>query len=149
MRSVNGNGSSLADPGSAAEDSTTNTQADDNTNNPVDEPTSWTQSITTLATYPADFLRRILWHMISQVPGLSSFITSQIKLVSAVQPKIHAIWARSRRLLSATIAILTFIIACVTLWPTISGANDSKAATLLAQWTAQKDYYEFCESVRD
>ena len=40
-----------------------------------------------------------------------------------------------------------FIITCLTLWLTISSAKDGHKARLIAEWTAKKDFLEFCQSV--
>ncbi|KAK4206743.1 hypothetical protein QBC37DRAFT_116412 [Rhypophila decipiens] len=44
------------------------------------------------------------------------------------------------------ILVLSFVVTAIALWPTFSGAAESKRANLLAEWTARKDYFEFCES---
>jgi hypothetical protein len=46
------------------------------------------------------------------------------------------------------IGIAGFIIACVALWPSLSAMNDSRRALVLAEWTAWKDFLEFCQAVR-
>ena len=43
--------------------------------------------------------------------------------------------------------VISLIIAALALWPTFSGAGDSRRALDLAEWTAKKDYFEFCELV--
>ncbi|KAK0644600.1 hypothetical protein B0T16DRAFT_199062 [Cercophora newfieldiana] len=39
-----------------------------------------------------------------------------------------------------------FVIACVALWSTIAATNDGRKAKLLAEWTAKKDFLEFCQT---
>lgn len=90
---------------------------------------------------PASWLRRVATTVIYPLRSLQTIGAA------VLYPKLQALWARPGQLFSVTLAILTFTIACLALWPTISGAKDSKTATLLAEWTAKKEYYEFCESV--
>lgn len=40
-----------------------------------------------------------------------------------------------------------FVVACVTLWYTISATSDGRKSKILAEWTAKKDFLEFCQSV--
>lgn len=42
-----------------------------------------------------------------------------------------------------------FAIACVALWSTITAANDGRKAEILAEWTAKKDFLEFCQAVSE
>jgi hypothetical protein len=49
--------------------------------------------------------------------------------------------------MSVTIGAAGFIVACVALWSTISATKDGHKATVLAEWTAKKDYLEFCQAV--
>jgi len=46
------------------------------------------------------------------------------------------------------LTVLALVIASISLWPSISSTTDGKRATLLAEWEAEKDFLEFCESVR-
>lgn len=50
-------------------------------------------------------------------------------------------------LLGKAVVLVSFIVTAVALWPTFSGAVDSRRSKLLAEWTAKKDFFEFCESV--
>jgi hypothetical protein len=43
--------------------------------------------------------------------------------------------------------IVGLVVACVTLWPTFSAMQDTRRALLLAEWTARKEFLEFCEAV--
>ncbi|KAK4035112.1 hypothetical protein C8A01DRAFT_38384 [Parachaetomium inaequale] len=42
--------------------------------------------------------------------------------------------------------IAGFAIACVALWSTLSAMGDSGKALALAEWTARKDFLEFCQA---
>lgn len=48
---------------------------------------------------------------------------------------------------------ITTVVACaltiITVWPTHQSAIDGARSLSLAQWTAAKDFYEFCETVSD
>ena len=44
--------------------------------------------------------------------------------------------------------IAGFVIACVALWSTLSAMDDGRRSIALAEWTARKDFLEFCQSVR-
>ncbi|KAM7187376.1 hypothetical protein V8F33_011274 [Rhypophila sp. PSN 637] len=50
-------------------------------------------------------------------------------------------------LLGKLILVFSIIITAVAVWPTFAGAAASKRSNVLAEWTARKDYFEFCESV--
>lgn len=43
--------------------------------------------------------------------------------------------------------ILAFLLSCAALCPSICGQEDTHRATQLAEWTALKDFMEYCESV--
>lgn len=43
--------------------------------------------------------------------------------------------------------LVSLVLTALMAWPTISSANDTRMATLLAEWTSQKEYLEFCEAV--
>ncbi|KAB5550902.1 hypothetical protein GE09DRAFT_154250 [Coniochaeta sp. 2T2.1] len=43
-------------------------------------------------------------------------------------------------------AITSLMLTALTAWPTVSSAGDTRTATLLAEWTAQKEFLEFCEA---
>ncbi|KAH6632063.1 Triosephosphate isomerase [Chaetomium tenue] len=42
-----------------------------------------------------------------------------------------------------------FAIACVALWSALSSMHDTRQALALAQWTARKDFLQYCHSVRE
>ncbi|KAM7186190.1 hypothetical protein V8F33_011956 [Rhypophila sp. PSN 637] len=48
--------------------------------------------------------------------------------------------------LTRLFAAAGFGLACLGLWPTITAMRDARKAQLLAEWTAKKDFLEFCES---
>jgi hypothetical protein len=56
--------------------------------------------------------------------------------------------ARIFAVASKVAAISSLILTAIMAWPTISSAGDTRLATLLAEWTSQKEYLEFCEAVR-
>lgn len=60
---------------------------------------------------------------------------------------LQAFWKNKGAYLDRSIVVLTLFLACFALWPSFSGAEDTKKATELAKWTAIKDFIEFCESV--
>lgn len=39
-----------------------------------------------------------------------------------------------------------FLIACIALWSTIRAMEDGRKAVSLAEWTARKDFFEYCHS---
>ncbi|KAK0744990.1 hypothetical protein B0T21DRAFT_345106 [Apiosordaria backusii] len=43
-------------------------------------------------------------------------------------------------------AMGSFIVACVALWSAICAMEDSRKAVRLAEWTAKKDFLEFCQT---
>lgn len=49
-------------------------------------------------------------------------------------------------LLGKVVVIVSLMVAALALWPTFSGTAEGRRATLLAEWTAKKDFFEFCES---
>ncbi len=56
--------------------------------------------------------------------------------------------ARRGGALAKIAGIAGFVIACVALWSTLSAMDDSRRSIELAEWTARKDFLEFCQSVR-
>ena len=58
-------------------------------------------------------------------------------------------WLRERckSSIARVIATAGFVIACVALWSTISATTDGRKAEILAEWTAKKDFLEFCHEV--
>lgn len=51
---------------------------------------------------------------------------------------------KASKLLTTTTGL---IIACVALWSAIGAMMDGRKAVRIAEWTARKDYWEFCETV--
>ncbi|KAM7195245.1 hypothetical protein V8F20_007621 [Naviculisporaceae sp. PSN 640] len=49
-------------------------------------------------------------------------------------------------LVGKIVASVSVVIAGLTLWTTLAAIVDTKRAILLAEWTAKKDFFEFCES---
>src|SRR4029434_196654 len=45
--------------------------------------------------------------------------------------------------------ITGFAVACVALWSTLVTMDDVHHAVTLAEWTARKDFLEYCREVRD
>jgi len=66
---------------------------------------------------------------------------------SPSKSSFHRIASYQLKTLMLILTILALVISSVSLWPSVSSANDAKRATLLAQWEAEKDFLEFCESV--
>ncbi|KAI1333719.1 hypothetical protein F5Y15DRAFT_327278 [Xylariaceae sp. FL0016] len=63
--------------------------------------------------------------------------------------QVSSLWVKGRtKLLLGIISVLTLLIAAFTLWPTIAAGSDGREARELAEWTAEKDFLESCESVR-
>ena len=56
--------------------------------------------------------------------------------------------ARRGSALAKIVGIAGFVIACVALWSTLSAMDDGRRSIALAEWTARKDFLEFCQSVR-
>nr|KAK4640620.1 hypothetical protein QC761_601035 [Podospora bellae-mahoneyi] len=53
---------------------------------------------------------------------------------------------KASKLLTTTTGL---IIACVALWSAIGAMMDGRKAVKIAEWTARKDYWEFCETIED
>lgn len=56
--------------------------------------------------------------------------------------------ARRKELMFAITSLLALAVGVFALWPAISSASDSREARKLAQWEAEKDFIETCQSVR-
>ncbi|KAK4173205.1 hypothetical protein QBC36DRAFT_195202 [Triangularia setosa] len=54
--------------------------------------------------------------------------------------------SKATRLLTTTAGL---IIACVALWSAIGAMMDGRKAVRIAEWTAKKDYREFCETIEN
>jgi len=52
-----------------------------------------------------------------------------------------------KTIIATFVGIGGFAIACVALWSTITATNDGRKAEILAEWTAKKDFLEFCQAV--
>ncbi len=57
--------------------------------------------------------------------------------------------ATPARAVAKVAAITGFAVACVALWSTLATMDDGHYAVTLAEWTARKDFLEYCEEVRD
>jgi hypothetical protein len=44
-------------------------------------------------------------------------------------------------------AFVSLVLTAVMAWPAVTSSSDTRLATLLAEWTSKKEYFEFCESV--
>src|SRR5207247_406682 len=49
--------------------------------------------------------------------------------------------------ISMVVGIGGFVLACVALWSTMNATSDGRKAEILAEWTAKKDFMEFCQTV--
>jgi len=52
-----------------------------------------------------------------------------------------------KNLIIQIVAVLAFAIGVIGLWPAITAASDSREARALAEWEAEKDFIEACQSV--
>jgi hypothetical protein len=67
-----------------------------------------------------------------------------------IRPAYNAIiqWLnRHKNLIIQIVAVLTFAIGVIGLWPAITSASDSREARALAEWEAEKDFIEACQTV--
>ncbi|KAK1753140.1 hypothetical protein QBC47DRAFT_53113 [Echria macrotheca] len=48
--------------------------------------------------------------------------------------------------ISMVVGIGGFVLACVALWATMNATGDGRKAEILAEWTAKKDFIEFCQT---
>lgn len=77
-------------------------------------------------------------------------------ILSSPQPPLPKVCTRCRKRLwdqrldtaVKVFGILAFLLSCAALCPSICGQEDAHRATELAEWTALKDFMEYCESVR-
>jgi hypothetical protein len=53
------------------------------------------------------------------------------------------------RAVAKVAGITGFAVACVALWSTLVTMDDGHHAVTLAEWTARKDFLEYCREVRD
>ncbi|KAK0726626.1 hypothetical protein B0T21DRAFT_37869 [Apiosordaria backusii] len=51
-------------------------------------------------------------------------------------------------LILKALSVTSLLITVLALWQTISTSADAKRSTVLAEWTAKKEFLEFCEAVR-
>lgn len=63
------------------------------------------------------------------------------------RPEKGAITITAKTVLAAIGTIVGTLLAGLALWPSFVGVDVARKANLLAQWTARKDFYEFCEEV--
>ena len=58
------------------------------------------------------------------------------------------VWTRRGMILAKmAVAVTTLVLASVALWPSIRGSQDGHQSLQLAAWTAQKEFYDWCEGV--
>lgn len=57
------------------------------------------------------------------------------------------LWDQRLDVVVKIFGILAFLLSCAALCPSICGQEDSHRATQLAEWSALKDFLEYCESV--
>ena len=70
-----------------------------------------------------------------------------LELIFVLSSRLQWLWSKRGTTAAKIIGTVTFMVTCLALWPTFAGTDIAKKANVLAQWTADKDFYEFCESV--
>jgi hypothetical protein len=73
----------------------------------------------------------------------STFFTWALDTYASAQTQL----TKRAGVIAKLVGIGGFAIACVALWSTLSAMNDGRRALALAEWTARKDFLEFCQSV--
>nr|CEG03288.1 unnamed protein product [Fusarium pseudograminearum CS5834] len=102
------------------------------------------QVVNTLA-----FLGAILGKVLGAASSpLLGWITSEgiSAHASAIYAKFKGPWKSKVDLVGKVIVLLALVVSVLALWPAFAGASDGKRANILTQWTARKDYFEFCET---
>jgi len=85
----------------------------------------------------------------SRSTALSGLLTRALACVREMGTMTTPGWLRERckSIIARLVATAGFVIACVALWSTISATSDGRKAEILAEWTAKKDFLEFCHEV--
>jgi hypothetical protein len=60
---------------------------------------------------------------------------------------VEALRRGRKPILTVAFAAAGFVVACVALWSTVRATSDGRKAEMLAEWTAKKDFIEFCWTV--
>lgn len=92
---------------------------------------TWGGFVSSASTYLNE-LRNLLF---IQALGIYSFFRVQLKKLAGAVTKLAG--------------LAGFAIACVALWSALSSMHDTRQALVLAQWTARKDFLQYCHSVRE
>ncbi|KAK4651715.1 hypothetical protein QC762_601035 [Podospora pseudocomata] len=66
---------------------------------------------------------------------------------------LRSLWESTEAQLTKQVSFLLpqldLLFACVALWSAIGAMMDGRKAVRIAEWTARKDYWEFCETIED
>lgn len=79
----------------------------------------------------------------------SSLCSHAVECVRGLGPIFSTLRETFRRRIAALAWVAGFVIACVALWSTISATYDGRKSVILAEWTAKKDFLEFCQTVSE
>ncbi|KAK3392810.1 hypothetical protein B0H63DRAFT_2097 [Podospora didyma] len=75
----------------------------------------------------------------------TDFCLNRVEALRTTVERLKTAW---RRIVAAVGTTAGLIVACVALWATISAPRDGHKSEVLAEWTARKEFLEFCKSVR-
>lgn len=87
-------------------------------------------------------------HDISAQGTTLSFGRTQPTCERQTQTWLRRNQSRIFGMVSKVAAIASLLLTALMAWPAITSSADTRMATLLAEWTSQKEYLEFCEAVR-
>lgn len=79
--------------------------------------------------------------------GLSIVVSWVGSWILPVLAGMEWLWMRKGTAAGKSAIVVTLLIGCLTLWTAFTGDDSAVKANTLARWTANKDFYEFCESV--
>ncbi|OIW29467.1 hypothetical protein CONLIGDRAFT_680316 [Coniochaeta ligniaria NRRL 30616] len=85
-------------------------------------------------------------HDISAPGTTSSFERTQAACEQQTQQWLRRNQSRIFGMVSKVAAIASLLLTALMAWPAITSSADTRMATLLAEWTSQKEYLEFCEA---
>lgn len=85
----------------------------------------------------------------TRTPGTTATASSEAPVVdvshkpSWLQRNLSRIFG----MVSKVAAVASLVLAALMAWPAITSSADTRLATLLAEWTSENEYMEFCEAV--
>ena len=70
-----------------------------------------------------------------------------METLSLPQSTYFCLFSRGINIATRAVSLIAIVRSCIALCPAVLSASDSRMATILAKWSAEKEFREYCESV--